>query len=131
MTSQPIIEPAITWHGTRLGQPDWGDNSHTLTFTLRYGEYGELRHVLLNMFWKPLTFSLPSLERGQYWRRIIDTALPSPQDISPVASAPCMSQLFYKVKAPSTVVLMSVSELIDLYVQIVEWRSRLDTFILR
>ena len=110
VTPQPIIEPAITWHGTQLGQPDWSKNSHSLAFTLRYGQHEEALHIILNMFWEPLTFELPPLERGRYWRRVIDTGLSSPQDISPVVSAPCLNHSYYKAKDRSTVVLAAVSE---------------------
>jgi len=110
VTPQPIIEPAIVWHGTQLGQPDWTENSHSLAFTLRYGQYGELLHVMLNAYWEPLTFELPSLPRDQHWQRVIDTALPSPQDISQIDNAPCISRDIYEVDARSVVVLIAVHE---------------------
>ena len=44
---QMIAEPTITWHGTTLGQPDWNYDSHSLAFTLRYGEFNERSSVVL------------------------------------------------------------------------------------
>ena len=107
VTSQPIVEPAIVWHGVRLGQPDWSEDSHTLAFTLRYGQYGEHLHVILNAFWESLTFELPALPRGRYWQRIINTALDSPEDFCPIASAPKIEQSFYRVAARSSVILLA------------------------
>ena len=40
-----IFEPAIAWHGIKLGQPDWSEDSHSLAFTLSYRQYGELLHM--------------------------------------------------------------------------------------
>ena len=114
VTPQPIIEPAITWHGTQLGQPNWDESSHSLAFTLRYGQHAEILHIILNMFWKPLEFELPPLDKGQYWRRIIDTASPSPQDISHVENAPCLNQLRYTAEARSTAVLMAIRESVEI-----------------
>ncbi|NJM97583.1 MAG: glycogen debranching protein GlgX [Phormidesmis sp. RL_2_1] len=109
VTHQPIIEPAIAWHGVHLGEPDWDEDSHSLAFTLRYQQYGELLHIILNAYWQPLTFDLPSLPRGQSWRRIVDTALSPPQDICLPDVAPCLMQPFYAVEARSAVVLMALS----------------------
>jgi isoamylase len=58
-TTTTTTAPQITWHGTRLGQPDWGDDSHSLAFSLYYPECGEHLHVMLNAYWQPLTFDLP------------------------------------------------------------------------
>ncbi|MEN8446706.1 MAG: glycogen debranching protein GlgX, partial [Cyanobacteria bacterium J06555_13] len=107
VTPQAIIEPAIVWHGVRLGQPDWGENSHSLAFTLRYGQYGELLHVIFNAFWKPLTFELPLLARGECWKRIVNTALTGPEDFCPIERAPKIQQSFYRVAARSSVILMA------------------------
>ncbi len=107
VTSQPIIEPAITWHGVQLAQPDWGDDSHSLAFTLRYGQYDELLHIMLNAYWEPLTFELPPLTRGQHWKRIIDTALSAPADFCPEENAPNIDQSFYQVAARAAVVLIA------------------------
>jgi isoamylase len=37
-------------------------------------------HLMFNAFWEPLEFELPGLD-GKSWRRWIDTALDSPDDI--------------------------------------------------
>ncbi|WP_299485668.1 glycogen debranching protein GlgX [Acaryochloris sp. IP29b_bin.137] len=104
-----ILEPSITWHGTQLGQPDWRHDSHSLAFTLRYRQYGELLHVILNAFWEPLTFELPPLKNGQYWQRIVDTALAAPEDFCPIDHAPAVAQLFYPVNARSSIILIAES----------------------
>ncbi len=107
VTPQPIVEPAITWHGVQLGQPAWEHDSHSLAFTLRYRQCGELLHVMLNAFQSPLTFELPPLPRGQHWRRIVNTALASPDDFCQFEMAPKVEQPLYEVDSHSSVVLMA------------------------
>ena len=49
----------IEWHGVALNQPDWGDHSHSLAFTLRSLGGRFLLHGMLNAWREPLTFELP------------------------------------------------------------------------
>ncbi|WP_228015715.1 glycogen debranching protein [Leptolyngbya ectocarpi] len=105
VTPQAIVEPAIVWHGIKLGQPDWAETSHSLAFTLRYQKYGELLHIMLNAFYEPLTFELPSLSQGYHWKRIVDTALDSPEDFCSIEQAPQVNSLVYEVAAYASVVL--------------------------
>ena len=108
-TPQAIVEPAIAWHGVKLGQPDWSDNSHSLAFTLRYGQYRELLHVMFNAYWQPLRFELPRLPLGQHWKRIIDTARPAPEDFCAVETAPNVDRGVYAVGDRAAVVLMAIA----------------------
>ena len=93
------------WHGVKLHHPDWGDGSHSVALS------GELRkeaihfHLMLNAYWKPLTFELPKPEAGDGWRRWIDTALDSPLDIVPWQRAPALSGDTYRAEARSVVML--------------------------
>ena len=71
-----------TWHGVKLGQPDWGAESHSLAFTAHCPDAKLLFHVIMNAFWEPLEFELPTACRGKdYWQRWIDTSIQSPEDI--------------------------------------------------
>lgn len=98
-------EPHIVWHGVKLGEPDWGDNSHSLAFTLRHPQAGENLHIILNAYWQPLHFELPPLEPRQSWYRLVDTALPSPDDYSNPQQAMAVLQKTYRAEARSVVVL--------------------------
>ena len=80
-------KPYIIWHGQRLQQPDWSEDSHTIAFSLHHPYSEEHLHVILNAYWEPLEFELPSLLLGNSWHRIIDTALPSPEDFSDIRTA--------------------------------------------
>jgi glycogen operon protein len=105
--------PHIVWHGVQLGQPDWGEVSHSLAFELRHPENalpvmsGTHLHVMLNAYWETLTFDLPHLSGGKRWHRIIDTALLSPEDFCEPEMSPAVDVDKYQVEARAAVVLMA------------------------
>ncbi|HKC41197.1 MAG TPA: glycogen debranching protein GlgX [Gemmatimonadales bacterium] len=47
------------WHGVKLGQPDWGDSSHSLAFSAEIGREQLLVYIVLNAYTEPLDFELP------------------------------------------------------------------------
>jgi glycogen operon protein len=108
-TDHSYSVPYVSWHGIRLGQPDWSEDSHSLAFTLYYPQKGEKLHILLNAYWKPLLFELPPLDKYVHWHQIIDTALLSPRDFREPQTAPQVLTNKYQVKARSSVVLMAQS----------------------
>ena len=101
----------LEWHGVALNQPDWSEDSHSVALTVS-GLSGRFTlHVMLNAYWEPLIFELPfGGERGaRCWRRWIDTALPSPEDICDWEQAPVLSQRTYKTEARSFVLLVETA----------------------
>jgi glycogen operon protein len=93
------------WHGVRLYQPDWSDSSHCLALGGELSREKLLFHLILNAYWGPLEFELPSLPSGRAWRRWIDTGLVSPDDIVPWKEAPRISAAGYRA-APRSVVML-------------------------
>jgi isoamylase len=108
--NQLLRRARIEWHGVALKRPDWSDHSHSLAFTLRSLRSRFLLHGMLNAYWEPLTFELPPMpaEGQQAWRRCIDTALDSPDDICPWETAPVVTQATY-VAQPRSVVLLALA----------------------
>jgi glycogen operon protein len=100
----------FVWHGVRLNQPDWSDHSHSLAFTLRTVQARFLVHAMFNAYWEPLTFELPPVppDGDAGWRRLIDTSLPSPDDICPPARAPVLAQTNYQVRPRSMALVVLV-----------------------
>jgi isoamylase len=98
-----------TWHGVRLGEPDWGHDSHSLAVTIDMQQEGPLFHLIANAWWEPLEFALPGLdgEPAAGWRRWVDTARASPQDIVPWEEAPLLGASAYRADARSVVVLFA------------------------
>jgi isoamylase len=69
----------LTWHGTKVGRPNWASNSHRLAFML-CGEYakGGLAtddniYVAMNLHWNEATFELPPLAEGLSWHVFVNT----------------------------------------------------------
>jgi glycogen operon protein len=110
--NQLLSRVRLTWHGVALDHPDWSDHSHSLAVTLHSLRARFVLHGMFNAYWEPLTFQLPSLpqEGAQAWRRCIDTALTSPDDISPWPTAPLVMAATYEVQPRSVVVLASARE---------------------
>ncbi len=99
----------IDWHGVELGSPDWADNSHSIALTLRSGR-GRLPfwlHVMFNAYWETLDFELPAVPETAVsgWRRWIDTALDSPEDIIEPPAAPLAPGKQYRVMPRSVAAL--------------------------
>ena len=106
--NQLLSRSRVDWHGVELGRPDWSDQSHALAFCLTSLGGHLLLHGMLNAYWEPLRFQLPSAgptTRGT-WRRWIDTSLPSPQDIVDWDQAPAVADASYLVHARSIVFLV-------------------------
>jgi len=86
----------IDWHGIRLDQPDWSDDSHSIACTIRYGpvRLPVWLHLMFNAYWEPLDFDLPAVPEKAIsgWQRWVDTARESPEDILDMAGAPCLVQ---------------------------------------
>jgi glycogen operon protein len=100
--------PHISWHGVKIGQPDWGDNSHSLSFTLGSPKTDQYLHVMINAFWEPLRFELPSFSRSSFglWKRMVDTSLPGPYDFVDASKAHALFESHYTLTSRSVVILL-------------------------
>jgi glycogen operon protein len=87
------------WHGVKLNEPDWSDDSHSVAFDAELRREGLRIYLILNAFWEPLTFDLPTLPSGKTWRRWIDTSLDSPDDITQWTHAPAIGSNEYRIDA--------------------------------
>jgi isoamylase len=105
--NQLIREADKAWHGGRLNQPDWSDHSHSLAFTAALRNEALAFYIMLNAYWEPLDFELPPAVKGTRnpWRRWIDTALDTPNDIVPWEEARAVPGPTYRAEARSVVVL--------------------------
>ena len=102
-----LRQARVEWHGVALNQPDWSEPSRSLAMTLRSIRGRFLFHAMLNAYWEPLTFQLPPVpgESRQPWRRCIDTALASPDDLCSWDKAPFVARATYDVQPRSLVFL--------------------------
>ncbi len=97
----------ITWHGVALDEPDWGGGSRTLAFSLGRPGGGDYLHVMLNAYWNSVPFELPPLKRGWRWSRIVDTALPSPNDYCDKGKHQVINGDNYIVEGHAAVILLA------------------------
>ena len=107
--TQLIRQANKSWHGVKLGQPDWSPRSHSIALSAELRKEGLLFCMILNGYWERLEFELPPSSNGRVnqWRRWIDTALDSPLDIVPWRTAPSISGSTYRAEARSVVVLFA------------------------
>jgi len=73
----------ITWHGIRVGKPDWSEKSRTLAFMLgsgyaKGGLYNDDHvYVAMNMHWRPRVFAVPPAPNGERWHVFANTSDPT------------------------------------------------------
>jgi glycogen operon protein len=78
-----------------------------VAFTAEIRREKLLFHLILNAYWEPLDFELPPAanDDANPWRRWVDTAQETPNDIVPWEEAPAFQGLTYRAEARSVVVL--------------------------
>jgi len=107
MTLTQLISGATkSWHGVKLNQPNWSDQSHSLALSAELKGEGLVVYFIFNAYWEPLEFELPPEKSGGgSWKRWIDTFLEAPQDIVPWQEAPSVPDHTYLAGPRSVVVL--------------------------
>ena len=81
-----LAAAGIEWHGTRLGAPDWGDESRSLAVCFTASGSRVRVWCAFNAYWDPLAFELPPTTTG--WVRLVDTARAPPDDARGWSEAP-------------------------------------------
>jgi len=104
--NQLLRRGTVTWHGVRLGQPDWGSASHSLAATVRSPSGRQLLYLVLNAWSEPLTFQVPHVAGG--WHRWIDTSRDPPDDIGEWGATAFEPTETYEV-APRSLVVLTAS----------------------
>jgi glycogen operon protein len=107
--NQLIRQAKTSWHGVKLNQPDWSSSSRSVAFTAELKKEKLMFHLILNVYWEALNFELPPVRNGGVnpWRRWIDTALDSPQDIVAWQDSPSITGSIYRAEPRSVVVLFA------------------------
>ncbi len=107
--TQFLAQGKIDWHGVKLHEPDWGPESHSLAATAVSLTGARVFHLIFNSYWEALHFELPQLPENTFggWRRLMDTALPSPEDICEEGEATLVEEPTYLAQQRSVVLLFS------------------------
>jgi isoamylase len=95
--SGPLIPRNLEWHGVRLREPDWSEQSHSLAVRIEYARSELSLYLVLNAYWEALAFEVPRMGTGAHWRRCVDTSRPFPHDI-------CFDVHAEEIVSPSLVV---------------------------
>jgi glycogen operon protein len=107
--------PDIRWYTETLEAPNWEKIDKMLALHMNGTKAAQLADrddndffIMFNAGDTAVTFNLAPAGKNKRWYREVDTALPSPNDISPIdAPVEIDIQSKYPVKALSMVVLMS------------------------
>ncbi len=105
------MPPDVIWHGVEPFEPDFSTASRTLAFVLDGSQTGREPdrdfYLACNSWRGPVTFRIPIAPSGRPWRRVIDTARPSPEDFCEEDAGPRIAaQTRYTVAAHSMLVLI-------------------------
>ena len=100
----------VTWHGTKRMSADWSPESRSVAmqWTQHHADgTSDDLHFIAHSHWEDANFELPDIA-PRPWFRLVDTALPSPQDVADEGREyPLLSQDSYPVKARSVVILLA------------------------
>jgi isoamylase len=100
----------VLWHGPD-GPVDSGYESRCLAYLLRGASVGDDNlYVMINGHWEDHSFTVPEGAPAD-WRRVVDTALSSPEDIVEPGKEPTLGTASYPVRARSVVLLRRVQNL--------------------
>ncbi len=102
--------PQISWHGVRLGQPDWTGESRWVAMHLSGstldGPADDI-YLIANSHHESQPFELPVLV-NRHWRRFVDTSLEGDEAIIEGQNQPRLdNQRSYRVDGRTVVVLLS------------------------
>jgi glycogen operon protein len=96
----------VSWHGVKVGDPDWTGHSRVLSFHLHGWHHHPDLYVMFNSHWESQRFNLPP-HGGQWrWKRLVDTNLPSPDDIVEEAHAVALCPADHYIMSPRSAVIL-------------------------
>ncbi|MCY4484693.1 MAG: glycogen debranching protein GlgX [Spirochaetaceae bacterium] len=103
-------DDGVRWYAAGGGAPDWEQEQSCLAACLS-NPAGDL-YLILNAATRDRPFAVPAAPHGGAWRRTIDTALPPPDDISPLETGLLITpQESYDADARSLVLLAASPDL--------------------
>jgi glycogen operon protein len=98
----------VSWHGVKVGEPDWTGQSRTLAFHLHGWHHHPDLYVMFNAHWESQRFNLPHNAR-LHWKRLVDTNLPSPEDIVEESHAIALRPSDHYIMSPRSAVILLAS----------------------
>ncbi len=116
---QALESAKVDWHGVQPFQPDWGGHSHSLGLTAYDTGHKVDVYAFFNAWHEPLMLTLPIPPHypGSYWRRVVDTSLSPPEDITPLGCEYTTVHSFEYQAAPRSVLILVCRPLPDLSIK--------------
>ena len=96
----------MSWHGTKLDQPDWDGESRALGMHLEGVHGDDPIYLFANAHWEPRRFELPVLRSPRRWRRFVDTSREPGADVAEPGSEPPLPSPAAYVAGPRSVVVL-------------------------
>ncbi len=103
---EPDGFPPVTFHGFKLSQPDWGEESRSLAMHLRGGGRDTDLFLIAHAADERRLFELPAAGEARRWCRVIDTSQTSPGDIAEAGRESPLDACAEYAVAPRSVVLL-------------------------
>jgi glycogen operon protein len=107
------LPPDIIWHGVKAYRPDWSWDSRSFAFSID-GRALEAPGIVDCDFYAAFhsgrdaqPFHIPPSPSSRPWRRLVDTALASPQDILTPEAAPRVEFCTMYAVAPYSMILLA------------------------
>ena len=98
---------AVAWHGHRLDAPAWDERSRHVSMHFVGGVAEPDFLLIVNGAADPASFELPLPDGARLWRRLVDTALPPPADLTLEQDAPALADASAYVAGSLSVVLLT------------------------
>ena len=104
--------PDISWHGTQPWNPDFSESCRVLAFMMcgRHAKGGTVTdntlYTAANMYWGGLTFGLPAPPKDTKWHVVVNTGMPSPEDIHALGMEACLDNQHEIVVGPRSIIVL-------------------------
>jgi glycogen operon protein len=96
--------PAVVWHGSRPGRPDWSPHSRFVAFTMPPGAGARELLVAFNASWEDVAATLPAAAERRSWRLVLDTSAGARSEVYADGTGPAVGA-GYCCRARSSLVL--------------------------
>ncbi len=96
----------VSWHGTKIGDPDWTGQSRALAFHM-HGRPGQPHlYVMFNACWEAQQFAIPPHDGQRRWKRLVDTYLSPPDDIVDEKEVVALRPADHYIVSPRSAVIL-------------------------
>ncbi|MGK5595336.1 MAG: glycogen debranching protein [Parachlamydiaceae bacterium] len=109
---QPLLQRAtffgendIVWHGVHPDHPEWDHDNRFVAFTLNHPDGQPGLYIAFNASHNYHNIKIPSLEEGKFWRWVVNTSNPSPEDFYEEEQIKVLEGQHYRMPPYSSIML--------------------------